>query len=158
MPRYTTYLWICGQCRETNRGAGRFCKSCGRDRIERRAQVHASERAVVYVNPLTGERRTPARADVPMPEVYAAQGFERHEILNMTQYEKMAGVVHESSNFYAGNEVTAFKEPEPPKASREVTEQLVKEVQAAAISGPWTNSDNDTRPIFEVPTSLAKTE
>lgn len=96
----------------------------------------------MYINPATGERRTPPRADQPMPEIYARQGFERVEIMNMGKFERDFGVVHEASNFSAGNESLAFKEPELPKAPKEVLDALAKDVADAAASGPWTESEN----------------
>lgn len=77
------------------------------------AQPHVRERAVVYKNPLTGEHRTPARADTPMPEVYARQGYERHEIMNMAKHERDTGSVHEATNFNRGNEETNYRDPKP---------------------------------------------
>lgn len=152
MPRYTLQFWICW-CNKKNAGDAKVCWSCGTSRIQKNAQVHASERAVVYVNPATGERRTPPRADQPMPEVYARQGFERVEIMSMTKFEKETGIVHEASNFSSGNEVTAFKEPERTSAPPEVIHQLAKDVAAAAASGPWTENDNGPD-RFDIPIGL----
>ena len=99
--------------------------------------MHASEKAVVYYNPSTGEHRTPARADVPMPPVYQRQGFERREILNMGQWEKEAGVVHEATSFNAGNEPIPTG-VESPKVSRDVVDALARDISEANASGEWT--------------------
>jgi hypothetical protein len=106
--------------------------------VERHAQIHSAERAVVYVNPITGERRTPPRADQQMPEVYSRQGFERREIMSMTQYERETGSVHEASNYASGNEPVTEAPPMRPHAPKEVIDSLVNEVRAAIQSGPWT--------------------
>lgn len=144
MPRYTLQAWWCWR-NHRNTGDQKKCAACGALRIEKHAQVHASERSVVYYNPLTGEHRTPMRNDQPVPEVYVQQGYERREILNMTKWEKEAGVVHEASNFSPGNEVAAMREPEVPTAPKEVIDQLAKDWADAAASGPFTTNDNDDR-------------
>ena len=99
--------------------------------------MHSSERAVVYYNPATGEHRTPARADVPMPEVYQRQGFERRELLSMLSWEKESGVVHEATNFNAGNEPETDRDV-PYKPDPKVVHELAKDIAAANASGPWT--------------------
>lgn len=99
--------------------------------------MHASERAVVYYNPATGEHRTPARADMPLPIVYSQQGFERREILNMGQWEKEANVVHEATSFHPGNEPNPTT-PERPKPPKHVIEGLARDIAEANASGPWT--------------------
>lgn len=142
MPRYTKIAWWCGGCQTRNPGPARTCSNCGTSRIERHAQVHQQDRAVVYYNPATGERRTPARVDQPLPAVYAAQGFERREILNMTAYERETGLVHEASNFAPGNEPAPFKEPERRPMAPEVRAALIDDLREAAASGPWTESEN----------------
>lgn len=142
MPRYTLLSWWCG-CKERNEGSAKLCAKCGTSRIEKHAQIHASERAVVYLNPMTGERRTPARADQNVPEVYARQGFERHEIMNMTDYEKRTGVVHEATNFNPGNEPSPVKEPERKGMPQAAREALINEVREAMASGPWTDDGAD---------------
>ncbi len=147
--RYRLQAWWCGFCKTRNEGATRLCAFCRTSRIEKHAQVHASERAVVYVHPLTGERKTPPRADQPMPDIYARQGFERREILNMGAYEKETGVVHEASNYSPGNEVTAFREPERPPTPPAVRDALVRDLQEAYASGPWTESSDSK--TFTVP-------
>lgn len=91
---------------------------------------------MVYYNPATGDHRTPARSDVPMPEVYAAQGYERMEIMSMTTYEKQTGVVHEASN-YSG-EAPLLLEPPVPSAPKEAIQDVVDDMRAAIASGPWT--------------------
>src|ERR1017187_7357387 len=131
-------FWYC-YCKTRNEGNQRHCSSCGTSRIERHAQVHSSGRAVTYINPATGERRTPARADQPIPEVYARQGFERHEIMSMVEYEKATGLVHEASTFSPGNEPCPFKEPEIPKMSEALKKDLIDDLRNAKASGPWTD-------------------
>jgi hypothetical protein len=96
---------------------------------------------VIYWNPLTGERRTPARADLPMPAVYARQGFERREILNMTEYEKTEGVVHEASSFNSGNEPLPELGSEAPQLAPAAKEALVRDMADAFASGPFTGAD-----------------
>lgn len=65
------------------------------------SSIHTSERAVVYMNPKTGEHRTPARADQVMPEVYRRQGYERMELdthQKRIEFERKTGLVHEASH------------------------------------------------------------
>lgn len=136
MPRLTHQSWWCYRGHK-NPGHTRECSDCSVPRYERHAQVHASERAVVFVNPLTGEHRTPARADMPMPEVYAKQGFERQEIMNMSEWEKRSGSVHEATNFTPGNEPCPerYGTTQPTK---EVKDTLVRDMADAIASGPFT--------------------
>jgi hypothetical protein len=131
-------LWIC-PFGHTNTRNFVACDTCGHTRREKHAQVHASERAVVYWNPATGERRTPLRNDLPVPEIYAQQGFERREILNMGQYEKETGLVHEATNFTAGNEPSPSMDPVRPPTPPAVREALINDVRDAIASGPWTD-------------------
>lgn len=68
---------------------------------------------------------------MPLPEVYARQGYERREIMNMTQYEKQAGVIHEDSNYNAGNaEAETLKEPPMPKADPKLIDALVNDLRS----------------------------
>jgi hypothetical protein len=135
-------LWICG-FGHTNRTNFTKCDQCGATRRERHAQVHASERAVIYQHPLTGERKTPPRADQPMPLEYARQGFERREILNMGAYERETGLVHEATNFTAGNEPSPSMDPVRPPTPPAVREALINDVRDAIASGPWTDDGAD---------------
>lgn len=100
---------------------------CPHGRVPKKdAQPHVRERATVYFNPKTGEHRTPPRSDMPMPEVYRRQGFERTEIMNMGKYEKRTGAIHEDSNFHKGNaEDSLNKEPERKKTDPKVIRDLV---------------------------------
>lgn len=139
--------WWCPQGHK-NTPASRDCGFCHHPRIERHAQVHASERAVIYRHPLTGEHRTPPRADLPMPAVYERQGFVREEILNMIAYEKSTGVVHEASNFSAGNESSPGG-PERKQLPPALANALVNDLREAAASGLWTESDRNA--VFTVP-------
>lgn len=135
--RRTLVSWICGDCRHYNAGSHRHCLGCGKDRIERHAQCHQSERAVAYVHPITGERKTPPRADMPMPEVYARQGFERHEIMSMVDWEKKTGSIHEASTFAPGSEPSPDMNP-TPSCPKDVKEALIKDIMDAHQSGNWT--------------------
>ena len=70
------------------------------------SSIHPSERAVVYMNPKTGEHRTPARADQIMPEVYRRQGYERMELdthQKRIEFERKTGLVHEASHCDRGS-------------------------------------------------------
>lgn len=99
--------------------------------------MRAADKAVVYYNPATGEHRTPARTDQPLPEVYARQGFERREIDSMVAWEKEAGVVHESTTFNSGNEEITHEEP-VYRPNPEAVKAVVKDIADAISSGPWT--------------------
>lgn len=87
---------------------------------------------------------------MPMPAVYAKQGFERREIMRMTDYERETGVVHEASNFNAGNEDASLQAPARRETPKEVTQALVDDFRAAAASGPWTDSGEGPK-VFSVP-------
>ena len=141
--RYRPGPWWCGACRSpvANAPEDRHCRKCGHAKHERHARVHSAERAVVYVNPRTGEHRTPARADQPMPGIYARQGFERHEILDMSAYEKSQGVVHEASNFNPGNEPLPEAHGAAPQLDPAAKEALIRDVAEAFASGPFTGGD-----------------
>jgi predicted lipase len=65
-------------------------------RFQKNAKISHAERAVIYTNPLTGERIVPPRADTPMPQTYVDRGFVRKEITSMSQFEKETGLVHEA--------------------------------------------------------------
>lgn len=142
MPRFTDRGWWCGACKSGVHipPEVRICPKCGHSRFERHAQVHASERAVVYYNPVTGEHRTPARADMPMPEQYVQQGYERQEIMNMGKWEKDAGVIHEATNFNPGNEMPPM-DPFDFKPKPEVVHDLAKDLADALTSSPWTGHE-----------------
>lgn len=137
--RRTAIAWWCPYGHR-NESAERVCQhgGCAHKKIERHAQVHTSDRAVIYLNPATGERRTPPRADMPMPEVYVRQGFERHEIMSMTAYEKKTGVVHEASNFSPGSEPMPDERHPDTTCPKEVREALIRDVMDAHQSGAWT--------------------
>ncbi len=92
--------------------------------------IHPSERSVVYRNPRTGETRYPPRADQPLPEVYARQGYERQELStpqSIREFERETGRVHERTHYHA-NSATAERdlasEPEHKK-DPEITRRLV---------------------------------
>jgi hypothetical protein len=141
--RYTLQAWWCGNCRTRNEPLDRNCTKCTLPRVVHSAQVRAADRAVVYWNESTGERRVPARADSPMPTVYADQGFVRREIPSMIAYERETGVVHEASNFTPGNEPVEAPRAEAPKVSTEVMRRLIDDVRAAKASGPWTERQRE---------------
>lgn len=68
---------------------------------------------------------------MPMPEIYARQGFERLEIQNMTQYERAHNVVHEDSNYNAGNaEAALTRAPELPRKDPRVIDALVDHLRS----------------------------
>ncbi len=140
MPRFTSQGWWC-HCTQKNSPESRICSKCKSLRYPKNANVHASERAVVYVNPATGERRTPPRADMAMPEVYQRQGFERVEIESMVKYEKETGVVHEATSYNPGNEPTSSDPRNTFKPDPKVVHELALDIAAAAASGPWTGAD-----------------
>jgi hypothetical protein len=138
MPRMTHHGWYCGApgCNQKNSSDSKECSRCGFNRFQPNAQIHASDRAVIYYNPATGEHRTPPRADLPIPEVYKNQGFERKEIMSMIAYEKETGIIHEASNFNTGNEpMPESPATQPDKRSIEVVAEDMREAMA---SGPWT--------------------
>lgn len=137
--RSTPQAWWC-ICYTRNEPWEKSCSTCGRKHHERHAQVHASERAVVYYNPATGEHKTPARADQNVPEVYVRQGFERREILNMSAWEKESGTVHEATTFNPGNEEFC-NDPVIPKADPKVIHDLLTDMAAANASGEWTGAE-----------------
>lgn len=58
------------------------------------------------MNPRTGEHRTPARADQPVPEIYRRQGYERVELdthQKRIEFERKTGLVHEASHCDKGS-------------------------------------------------------
>lgn len=94
--------------------------------------IHSSERTVIYRNPRTGEHRTPARADLPVPGVYAKQGYVREELTthaDVKRFEKETGLIHERSHYDPGSgrgDRDNAAEPEPYKRDPEVTKRLVQ--------------------------------
>jgi hypothetical protein len=146
----------CRWCGEWSQGEmeSARCTHCGKKWRSRDAGVHSSEKTIVYLNPQTGERRTPARADQPMPEVYRRQGFERVEISSMTSFERETGLVHEASTFGTSTADSGF---DPVPIRRPIPTELVKELaddlRAAAASGPWTESENSPAD-FSIPAPL----
>ncbi len=60
--------------------------------------------------------------------------------MNMGQWERESGAVHEASNFNAGNEMKDF-EPPTPKPSKELIHALAKDWAEAVASGPMTGLD-----------------
>jgi len=93
---------------------------------------HPSERTVIYRNPRTGEHRTPARNDQPVPEVYARQGYVREELdtpAAKTRFEKETGLLHEATHYHKGSgnaEKALTADPEPYKRDPAITKRLVE--------------------------------
>lgn len=68
--------------------------------------VHPRERTVVYRNPQTGAVRYPGRADVPMPERYRQQGYQRVEFdtaHSLGKFEKENRVLADHLHCNSGN-------------------------------------------------------
>ena len=129
MPRYTQVAWWCWRGHR-NDGGSSECATCKVPFVEKHANVHPSERAAVWFNPHTGKHKTPPRNDIPLPEKYAQQGYERREINHMGSYERETGVIHEASNFHPGNaEVETLKTPSMPKAPPALIDELVNELR-----------------------------
>jgi len=88
------------------------------------ALVHSRERTVVYRNPLTGAIRYPGRADAPMPQRYADQGYIVHEFSSaheLSRFERENQVCNERLNYNSGNGMeTEF--PQVPVNSPSVLE------------------------------------
>ncbi len=97
----------CG--REITVGMWWTCNGSGDHRVSGGtllSAIHTSERSVIYYNPRTGEHRTPARADQPIPPIYARQGYERRELRTASEvraHEKATGVIHERSHYDPGS-------------------------------------------------------
>lgn len=100
------------------------------------ASIHPSERTVIYRNPRTGEHRTPARNDMPMPEVYARQGYVREELSthrDVKRFQRETGLVHERSHYDPGSgraERDNAAEPEPYKRDPDLTHKLVQHLRS----------------------------
>ena len=153
MPRETLQFWIC-RADHINRHSGNKCSECFHTRTEIHAQVHASERAIIYRGP-NGERATPARSDLPMPSRYASRGYVREEILSMSAYEKSSGSVHEASNFSSGNEPSALPEPSAKGAPPALRDKLINQIRDAMASGPWTSSPDQATKVFGITPPIA---
>lgn len=75
------------------------------------AQVHSSEKVVVYRGP-SGDVKIPGRADRPMHPKLAAAGYVRETldtVSDVRRVEKETGLIHEASN-YSANSVQALKD------------------------------------------------
>jgi|SRR5690349_7568626 len=112
------------------------CPSCGRDypigdwpfcphgKVHKMpAAVHAKERAVVWRHPGTGKVRYPGRNDTPMPERYAAQGYERVEFdsaFSLARFEKQNNVANEALHCNSGNALDADIQASPAATVREL--------------------------------------
>ena len=135
-------LYPCPDCGNL-RGIGQWpdCPHgtpCGGLRIK---AIHTSERTVVYRNPRTGETRKPARNDLPVPQVYAQQGYVREELstpAKISAFEKETGLIHERSHYDPGSGtaeremLTYAPEAAPPK-DPEITKSLVQFVEGMGI-------------------------
>ena len=94
------------------------------------AAIHVKERSVIYRNPRTGETRTPARSDQPMPEVYARQGYERVELDTpqaIRTHERETGSIHEATWYDSGSgraerDLVADHGPALPDISNKILE------------------------------------
>ena len=67
---------------------------------------HPSEASVVWRHPGTGDVKYTARNDVPIPERYRRQGYERHEMRNLRALDKLGrekGVLSERAHFDRGS-------------------------------------------------------
>lgn len=137
-----TPVRLCDQCgKPFPVGAWPFCDDgSGKHGHEpshgglRIASIHTSERTVIYRNPRTGETRKPPRNDMPLPEVYARQGYVREELSTpqkIRDFEKETGSLHERSHYDPGSGAAerALEQPEPtlPK-SEALTRRLVQAI------------------------------
>jgi hypothetical protein len=67
------------------------------------AQVHTSEKVVVYEGP-SGDVKIPGRGDRPIHPKLAAEGYVRREldsISDVRKVERKTGLIHERSNYDA---------------------------------------------------------
>ncbi len=80
-----------------------------------------------------------------MPAEYERQGFYRHEIQNMIEYEKATGTVHEASNFHPGNE-PAEPSPITSASNPEIKRDLINEMREMIASGPITMRESPDVP------------
>lgn len=98
--------------------------------------IHPSERTVIYRNPKTGEHRTPARNDLPMPEVYRRQGYVREELAthrDVRHFQKETGLIHERSHYDPGSgraDRDNAKEPDAPVKDPNLTHKLVQHLRS----------------------------
>lgn len=70
------------------------------------AAVHSKERSVVYRNPKTGSVAYPGRNDLPMPDRYARNGYERVEFDSLNKLDKFCAekkLVNETASFDKGS-------------------------------------------------------
>ncbi len=68
--------------------------------------IHPKDRAVVWYNPKTGRHATPGRNDVPMPDRYAREGFERREFSTLRELDafcKQNKLVNEAAHYNRGS-------------------------------------------------------
>ena len=68
--------------------------------------IHAKDRSVVWYNPKTGKHSTPGRSDVPMPDRYKKDGYERREFTSLREldsYCKQNKLVNEAANYDSGS-------------------------------------------------------
>jgi hypothetical protein len=96
---------VCGACgAELQVGQWPFCPH--EEASGRVIAAATTERCVVWQNAQTGEVRYPGRNDVPIPERYAKQGFERREmptLASLRRFENERGVVNEAAHWDRGS-------------------------------------------------------
>ncbi len=76
------------------------------------ANVHSSDKVVIYENPATGDIRIPGRADRPMHPKYEAAGYQRKTLDTISQIrevEQKKNLIHEGLN-YSTNSAQADKD------------------------------------------------
>lgn len=72
----------------------------------RLAAVHERERCVVWQHPGTGEVRYPMANNIPMPDRYQKQGFERREMPSLASMESFCrekGMINEIAHWDSGS-------------------------------------------------------
>lgn len=133
---------ICPTCQEPiQEGDWPYCQdSTGKHGHQRPAgtgtnlsSIHSAERSIIFRNPRTGEIRYPARADAPVPSVYAKQGYVREELASASaikSFERSTGRIHERSHYDPGSataerEANRALEPDRPAPDRALHNKLV---------------------------------
>lgn len=78
------------------------CHGRGHQLHSKDAQIHQSEKIVVWENPANGELRIPGRGDRPMPPGYAREGYVRKTIdtiAGVREVERKTGKISEVLNY-----------------------------------------------------------
>ena len=68
--------------------------------------LHPKDSVTVYQHPRTGKVLYPGRNDVPMPERYRAQGYERLHLRSLHEidhFSRQHGVVNEAAHYDPGS-------------------------------------------------------